>query len=170
MKISKEWATPLTAGAFIVMSVTGLLMFFDAETGFNKPAHEWVGLIMVTAVIFHTVVNWKSLKNHFMNNKIGRTLIIIGAVFTILSFYSGPKENKKVGPNQLVMEQMLKAPLTRVSLFIDEPIDTVVSKLKTQGFNITDVNQSLKQITNENRELQFKALRVLFEKNASSVN
>ena len=28
MKISREWATPLTIGIFALMAVTGLLMFF----------------------------------------------------------------------------------------------------------------------------------------------
>ncbi|MGZ3691840.1 MAG: DUF4405 domain-containing protein [Pseudobdellovibrio sp.] len=165
MKITKEWATPLTAGAFTVMSVTGLLMFFDAETGYNKPAHEWVGLVMVAAVVFHTIVNWKSLKNHFVNNKIGRALMIFGAVFLLMSFYQGPKEgNKKAGPNQLVMEQVLKSPIAKVAVFIDKPVDEIMSKLKAQGLNVTDSNQSLQQITNENRELQFKALRAIFER------
>ena len=42
MKISREWATPLTIGAFGLMSVTGMLMFFHLDTGFNKLAHEWL--------------------------------------------------------------------------------------------------------------------------------
>jgi len=163
MKISKEWATPLTAGAFIVMSVTGLLLFFEAETGFNKPAHEWVGLVMVTAVVLHAIVNWKALKNHFVNNKMGRALIILGAVFTLMSFYSGPKgEGKEKNPNQMMAEQVIKSPLTKLAVFIDQPVENLVNKLKAHGFEVKDTNQSIMQIADD-REDQFKAMRALFE-------
>ena len=43
MKLSRDWATPLTAGAFIVLAVTGLLMFFHLDRGLNHLAHEWLG-------------------------------------------------------------------------------------------------------------------------------
>lgn len=43
MTISRNWATPLTIGSFLLMAVTGLLMFFHLDTGLNKAAHEWLG-------------------------------------------------------------------------------------------------------------------------------
>lgn len=41
--MNREIATPLTIGIFLIMSVTGILMFFHWDTGFNKLAHEWLG-------------------------------------------------------------------------------------------------------------------------------
>jgi hypothetical protein len=61
VKISREWAAPLAIGAFGLMSVTGLLMFFDLDTGFNNLAHEWLSWVMVTGVAAHAAVNWPAL-------------------------------------------------------------------------------------------------------------
>lgn len=47
MKVSREWATPLTIGIFTLMAVTGILMFFHLDKGLNKTAHEWLGWLLV---------------------------------------------------------------------------------------------------------------------------
>lgn len=53
IKVSREWATPVTVGVFVVMAATGLLMFFHLDIGLNKAAHEWLGWLMVAAVAAH---------------------------------------------------------------------------------------------------------------------
>ena len=42
MKVSRDWATPVTIGSFGLMAITGLLMFFHLDSGLNKTAHEWL--------------------------------------------------------------------------------------------------------------------------------
>jgi hypothetical protein len=42
MKITRDWATPLTAGAFILMASTGMPMFFHLDRGIIHLAHEWL--------------------------------------------------------------------------------------------------------------------------------
>jgi len=42
MKITRDWATPLTAGALILMAFTGMLMFLHLDRGISHLAHEWV--------------------------------------------------------------------------------------------------------------------------------
>jgi len=37
----RTWATPLTISAFLLMSVTGVLMFFHIEGGLTTVAHQW---------------------------------------------------------------------------------------------------------------------------------
>lgn len=43
MSSLRKWATPLTIGSFLLMGVTGILMFFHLDIGLNKLAHEWAG-------------------------------------------------------------------------------------------------------------------------------
>lgn len=40
----RKCATPLTIGASLLPGVTGILMFFHANSGLNALAQEWVGL------------------------------------------------------------------------------------------------------------------------------
>ena len=65
--ISRDWATPITIGAFAVMSVTGLLMFFHLDIGLNKLAHEWLGWLMVAGVAAHAIANWGAFKRYFVS-------------------------------------------------------------------------------------------------------
>ncbi len=36
----RRWATPLIIGAFLLMSVTGVLMFFEIDAGLTAVAHN----------------------------------------------------------------------------------------------------------------------------------
>ena len=53
----RPWITPLVIGTFVLMAVTGSLMFFHLDSGLNKAAHEWLGWAMVIAVVLHALMN-----------------------------------------------------------------------------------------------------------------
>ena len=53
MAIERQWVTPLVAGSFLLMGVTGILMFFHWDSGLNKAAHEWLGWLMIIGVALH---------------------------------------------------------------------------------------------------------------------
>jgi cytochrome b561 len=61
----REWATPLTIGSFLVIAVTGVLMFFHLDSGLNKLAHEWLAWAMLAAVGLHAAVHFKSFSRYF---------------------------------------------------------------------------------------------------------
>ncbi|MEY4304523.1 MAG: hypothetical protein RIT52_698, partial [Pseudomonadota bacterium] len=61
----RSWATPLTVGAFLLISVTGILMFFHLETGLSKVAHEWLGWFLVFGVAAHLWLNWRAFTTYF---------------------------------------------------------------------------------------------------------
>ncbi len=65
MALQRQWVTPLVAGSFLLMGVTGILMFFHWDTGLNKTVHEWLGWAMVVAVALHVKVNLQGFKNMF---------------------------------------------------------------------------------------------------------
>lgn len=64
MPIQREWATPLTAGAFGLLAVTGVLMFFHLDTGLNKAAHEWLGWVLLAGVGLHLAANVHAFKRY----------------------------------------------------------------------------------------------------------
>jgi hypothetical protein len=51
MGIQCKWVTSVTAGVFSLSAVTGVLIFFNFDSGANKPVHEWPGLLLITAAI-----------------------------------------------------------------------------------------------------------------------
>jgi hypothetical protein len=96
MRISRDWATPLTIGAFGFMSVTGVLMFFHLDQGFNKLAHQWIGWVLIAGVVTHVMVNWRSFKSYFSSSNLARGIIGVCAIVLAATFISLP--GKRSGP------------------------------------------------------------------------
>jgi hypothetical protein len=44
----RSWATPLTIGAFFLMAITGVLMFFEWNTGLTTVVHQWFSWGIIT--------------------------------------------------------------------------------------------------------------------------
>jgi hypothetical protein len=65
MKRLRDWATPLVFGVFVVMSITGIAMFFHKNNHLQEEVHSWAGWAMVAFVIGHVVANFGGFKKHF---------------------------------------------------------------------------------------------------------
>ena len=80
MTLKREWVTPLLTGAFALMAVTGILMFFHLDRGLNKTAHEWLGWVMVVAVLLHVAISWFGFKRYFTQGRVARTVLAVSAL------------------------------------------------------------------------------------------
>lgn len=156
MTVPREWATPLTIGAFILMACTGILMFFHLETGLNKEAHEWLGWAMVAGVALHGVANWSALKRHLMR---GPALAMIGIFVVILagSFFVQPEKGEG-NPAFRTMGLVMQAPLSDVAVLAKQTPEELMAKLTAAGFTVQGPSQTLADITGPERGQQFKAL------------
>ena len=81
----RKFATPLTIGASLLLGVTGILLFFRANTGLNKLAHEWVGPAFVAIVALHVAVNWRPFVAH-LKCPLGQAAAVLFAALLALSF------------------------------------------------------------------------------------
>lgn len=157
MTISREWATPLTIGAFLLMAVTGILMFFHLDTGLNKEAHEWLGWAMVVGVAAHVVANWQAFARHF-SKAMGKAIVGVFAVLLIGSFFV--KEEGGGSPAGVAIGALTSAPVANVAALNGEPVDAVVARLAAAGFQVLDpAHQSISQLAGQDREARTKALR-----------
>lgn len=158
----RQIATPLTAGAFFLMAVTGVLMFFHKSMGLNHEAHEWLSWAFLAGVGLHVYVNFNAFKRYF---KPSVALGIIGlfVVITGLSFISlkGDKEGDKKGGNALT-EKVMTAPITTVASLANMPITTVKSKLQEEGINITSDTQSIKDAAGGDQEKAMHGMKEIF--------
>lgn len=160
MQISRDWATPLTIGAFILMACTGLLMFFHADTGLNKEAHEWLGWALVAGVAAHVIANWMAFSRHL---KRPGALVIIGAFVLMLgaSFFI-QEEGEGGNPMRKASEAVLQAPLSAVAPLAHQSPDVLLAQLQQAGFKVNSTEQTLISITGPERDAQFKALSLIF--------
>lgn len=162
MKISRDWATSVTIGGFGLMAVTGVLLFFHADSGLNKLAHEWLGWIFVGGVALHAVVNWGAFKRYFLSSRPGRAMIALFAVALVASF--APLGGKAGGkPPMLAMNAVLEAPLSAVAPLTGRPVETLVAQLNGAGFAVSGPEANLASVAPD-RAAQGKVLALLFKR------
>ncbi len=85
MKLQRDWITPITMGAFGLLAVTGVLMFFHLDSGLNEAAHQWLSWVLIGGVALHAAVNWPGLKRHLAGWR-GRAALALFAVLLAASF------------------------------------------------------------------------------------
>ncbi len=64
MKLKRNYVTPFISLNFLVLGISGMLMFFHLFDGYTEVVHEFFGLFFFICSIFHIILNWKALKIH----------------------------------------------------------------------------------------------------------
>lgn len=140
----RQWATPLVVGTFLVSGVTGILMFLHLSTGLNKPAHEWIGLAMVAAVLVHLVVNWRAFTTYF-KRPLGLVIMGLGVVVLGLSFVSigGGGTDGPGAAVEVMVARLSTAPLTQLADLAGKDPAALLDEVNTLGAGLTSTDQSL---------------------------
>jgi hypothetical protein len=162
MKVSRNWATPVTIGAFGLMSVTGMLMFFHWNTDLNKTAHEWLGWLMVIGVAAHAAANWPAFKRYFVASPQGRLILAASLFVTCASFVPLPGSGTNLPPPVMAMKAVTRAPLATVAALSGKPVEEVIARLDSVGIKVPYPDATLDNIIGGNREQEAAAMRVIF--------
>ncbi len=160
MKFSREWATPLTAGAFIVLAVTGLLMFFHLDRGLNHLAHEWLGWLLVVGVACHVTANFLGLKKH-ISSRTGKAVVAAFVAILVLSFIQ-PEERKRPPGWAQPVKALAFMPFTDLAVVAKMSVQEVRERLAAEGLTPTSDEQSIKDLVGHNLRQQVGALNAIF--------
>ncbi|MDR0457631.1 MAG: DUF4405 domain-containing protein [Burkholderiaceae bacterium] len=141
----RTWATPLTIGSFILMSVSGVLMFFHWDTGLTAGAHQWCAWLFLLGAGSHVTANFRPFRNH-LNSRWGRISIAAFATLLAASVFSWGL----VTGSQLerpIVQALVDAPLSSLASVTHAEPDALVQKFKTHGIAATP-EQSIRQLSN----------------------
>lgn len=158
MKVNRDFATSLTIGTFLLMAVTGVLMFFHLDTGVNKLAHEWIGLVMVFGVLLHLTANMISFKRYFRVWQ-GRALMGLFAVGLAISFL--PIQGGGKPPFVPVIEGLSSRPLAELAVFSGD--DRLQQVLREAGLEMASDEQTLRDLTGKDFGKQMQVLGKLLK-------
>ncbi|CAK8719538.1 MAG: protein of unknown function (DUF4405) [Candidatus Electronema aureum] len=161
MSIKREWTTPITAGSFLLLAVTGVFMFFHAAPGLAKEAHEWVSWIFLAAAAFHLAVNFAAFKKYLTERK-GQVLVGAFALILLVSFapVGGSGEPPFVAP----LRALGKAPLTTLAQVAQTSPEQMIAQLKQEGLAVQSAQQSLSELVGDDLHKQTRFLKMLLDK------
>lgn len=155
----RTWATPLTIGSFILMTVTGILMFFDVVPGYITFAHEWFSWIFVIGSSAHIAVNLRPFKNHLKSHW-GRACVAVFSVIVVLSVFSWGR----ITMPQLkwpIAEALVNAPISALAQVKRTEPDALLRKLEKHGFK-GNPEQSLMDLAKEHETDASHLIGIIF--------
>ncbi|WP_294345495.1 DUF4405 domain-containing protein [Prosthecochloris sp.] len=156
----KSWATPLAAGTFIILAVTGILMFFKVDAGYIKPVHEWLSWAMVIGVLFHTIANWKPFIAYF-SRKLPLSIIGAGVIITMLSIVVPSSE--KGSPKKNMFRALESAKIEMLADMTGQSSDALIGKLEGKGITNAETSMTIEEIASVNGKKEMEILWTIFE-------
>ena len=160
MTVRREWATPVAAGTFLLSAVTGVLIFFQIDSGLTKFVHEWLSWVLLGAVALHLVANLGAFKRHLVTRR-GQVLIGAFALIMVLSFFS-PGSQKSEPPFAPPIRALSAAPLTTLAQVAKLSPDQLRERLIKAGLQPASDRQSLADLTGPDMRKQVQVMSTLF--------
>src|SRR5690606_34234443 len=141
MKPNRNYVTPFISLLFVVVGLSGLLMFFHLFEGYTEVVHEVLGLFFTISAVFHILLNWKALKIHF------KKAVFLPALFGVIMITSLLVVMERLYPpvDLQIMNRIIKAPVRDAFQALNINYEEANIKLKAKGIAIQNA-QSLEDL------------------------
>ena len=160
MKTLRKWATPLTVGSFLIMSVTGIMMFYHLDSGLNKAVHEWASWAMIAGVSVHLLMNWRAFTT-YSKRPLARAIMGLGALVLALSFVPVPGGGGS--PVDALLLAMDESDVETVIALSGRGLDQGLAMLAEAGIE-AQAKSPVQALTEGDRGRQMDLIKVLFAK------
>lgn len=132
----------------MLLSVTGVLMFFHLDSGLNKLAHQWFSWLLLMAVIAHAASNGAAFKRYFMLRR-AQLILLLMLVLTVMTFL--PVETRKPNPQKMAVMVLESATLGQVAALKGKTLKDMQIYLRSRGFSVQDQDASLQEISKQTK-------------------
>jgi hypothetical protein len=129
----RSWATPLTIGSFLLMSGTGILMFFELDGGLTAVVHQWFSWLFLAGAAGHVTANVRPLGKH-LGSRGGRASVALLGGVLVASYFSwglvtGPQLKRPIE------RALVDAPLSALASVTHTPLGVLMQRLEAQGMS-----------------------------------
>ncbi|MFA7083882.1 MAG: DUF4405 domain-containing protein [Arcobacteraceae bacterium] len=143
----REIATSLTTIIFLVIGLTGVMLYFHWFNSIIKELHKILGLLFVAATLLHVFVNWNSMKTYFSKKVFFLSTVIIVAISSTFIIYS--LTSTKIHPKKIVINSVMQAPILDSLEILNIDYEEAKIKLQHQSIDIT-VYKNINQLAKKN--------------------
>lgn len=155
----RTWATPVTIGAFFLMAVTGVLMFFGWRGGLTSEVHEWFSWIFLAGAFGHIVANIRPftihLKSPYGRVSVAASVVLLAACVVPLGIKTGHQLRGAVE------QAVLDAPLSTLASLANVAPSDLESRLKAHSIEAA-MGQSIRELSDEKRYDARRILAIVF--------
>jgi len=156
----RDLATSATTLIFIVIAISGVMLYFKIFSSNVKQLHEILGLAFVVVAILHVFVNWKAMKNYFHK----KTFISLTIVVALISaIFVSQTLNKSENPKSLIIKSVINAPLESSLKVLNIDYKIALDKLKEQNYKNLE-KDSIMEIAKANKTNPFKLISIISSK------
>ncbi|WP_156332400.1 DUF4405 domain-containing protein [Rhodopseudomonas sp. AAP120] len=155
----RSWATPLTISSFLLMSATGVLMFFELDRGLVVVVHQWFSWFFLAGAAGHITANFRPFKNHFKSAGTKAIAIIFAGVVAASLFSWG----RMTGPQMKrpIELALVDAPLSSLAGVTHMEPDVLIGRFKAHGIVATG-QQSIREISLQSGVGENRLLGIVF--------
>lgn len=155
----KELATSVTSTTFLVIAITGIMLYFKILESYVKEMHEILGLAFVFVSLFHIFYNWKSMKNYFSKKTFlfSSFVVLFIALGFIINVTLAPTGKS---PKAIIFNSVLNSPLNNSMAILTKDTQAANERLKQSGLKIQG-SQSIRDIAKQNSVSPFKIVSII---------
>ena len=162
MNIQRSWVTPITAGSFLLVGVTGILIFFHFDSGANKLVHEWLSWVLLGGALLHTTANFAGFKAHLRSRR-GQALVGIFVVVLALSFIPLGGRGKSEPPYMAPVRALGESSMTTLAQVAQVSPAQLRDRLGKAGVHVSSDQQTLAELVGPDVRQQMNVLGRVFK-------
>jgi len=142
--VLQRYATPLTAGLFLVSLVSGVALFFHVWPSVFHGMHEWLSMLLVLPFVLHVWRNWRPMTAYLAKPAFAASLALCLVAALAFAFMAG---GGRRGAAQFALVDALTASTpAKLAPALGVEADQLVATLKARGFVNAVVDAPLAQI------------------------
>jgi uncharacterized membrane protein YuzA (DUF378 family) len=153
----KEIATSFTAILFIIIALSGIMMFFHFFDAQVKELHEILGIGFVIAGLLHVIYNFSSMKRYF-SKKIFIVAGLLGVLVSGVFVYNGTQQGEN--PKMMLIQKTLNAPLETSFALFNVTQESALEKLEKNNLSLKNAT-TISEIAKANKTSPFTIVSIL---------
>lgn len=157
MKIKREIVTPYLIFIFLIVGLSGILMFFHLLDDYTNVVHEFLGITFAVFAILHIILNWKSILN-YSNKRLlavpSVVIILIAGVFIVIGKLKGNLERD-------LLEKLVQAPVSDSFKVLHVDFQQAKNTLQQKHIILKNAQESIVEISENNRQSPEEIIEIL---------
>lgn len=136
-----RYGTPLTAGLFLVSTVSGVALFFHWASATFHSMHEWLSMLLLAPFVLHLWKNWKPLLAYARRKTLAIPLLL-SVVLAVPFALTAGKGGRAGNPAFQTVTLMTRTSLIDLAPVFQSPPQTLLKKLQQRGYQAASTTES----------------------------